>query len=120
MVSKKFPALARLNAKAVPTAIASPMAEAIKLAPRLPEREVAERDELIGFPERDEEQWRQYFNEFEEKVWPMFRERGFTFQSAFACWSDYKTHTYLDRIEDRLIEALADDSDDDGDIPSVR
>lgn len=72
---------------------------------------IPERDDAIAFPECDEESWRQYFVEFREKVWPMFKSHGFTQGEAWFAWQMQNVITRLDRIAD-LIE------DDHGDCPS--
>jgi hypothetical protein len=61
-----------------------------------------ERDELIDFCESDEQEWRQYFTEFREKVFPMFEEMGFTFQQAFVVWRQEQVITTLNGMEKEL------------------
>lgn len=43
-------------------------------------------DELIEFSEAAERSWRQYLNEFRDKVYPMFEQYGFTFAQAMIAW----------------------------------
>ncbi len=47
---------------------------------------IEDRDDAIAFPEMDEVNWRIYFGEFREKVWPMFKEHGFTTGEAWFAW----------------------------------
>lgn len=45
-----------------------------------------ERKETVGFTESEEIEWRQYFLDFRETVWPMFQAEGFTFVQAMMFW----------------------------------
>lgn len=44
------------------------------------------RDPEFGFTEECEQAWRTYLAHFEEHVWPMFAEMGFSRDTALTTW----------------------------------
>lgn len=44
------------------------------------------RDPDFGFSEDCEQQWRAYLAHFHEHVWPMFREFGYSADTALTTW----------------------------------
>ncbi|HEX9430575.1 MAG TPA: hypothetical protein VF944_09375 [Candidatus Bathyarchaeia archaeon] len=57
-------------------------------------------EELIGIDEASEIEWRNYFIEFREKIWPMFQEQGFTFPEAYLCWRMEQVTTRLTELKE--------------------
>jgi len=68
------------------------------------ERIIPDRPELVSIDEHDEETWRQYFAEFKENVWPIFKDHGFTPSQAYFAWELNRVLGSLNRIEEKLDE----------------
>lgn len=45
-----------------------------------------EPDEAIDFTESAERSWRDFFSDFKEKVYPMFKEQGISYADAIIIW----------------------------------
>ena len=63
---------------------------------------ISEREEVIGFRESEEIEWRQYLADFRARIWPMYKEYGFTFPEAFHTWRQEMMITKLEY----LLEAM--------------
>jgi hypothetical protein len=58
---------------------------------------VEEYEEQIPLDESCEQDWIRYLTEFEERVWPMFKRRGYTKDAALITW---KIHQVLINVGD--------------------
>lgn len=57
-----------------------------------------EREDLISFPEKTEITWRRWFKEFDEKIWPVFKEHGFTKKEAILLYQDNCLYNHIDAL----------------------
>lgn len=64
------------------------------------------REEVIGFTEEEEIDWRLYLRDFREMIYPLWAEHGFTLPEAFAAW---RQEIYL--YELKQIRAALEDPD---------
>lgn len=63
-----------------------------------------EREESVGFEESEEVDWRQYFNDFRQLIWPMFEAEGFTFPQAITMWRQEILVSEIRRLREALTE----------------
>jgi hypothetical protein len=59
---------------------------------------VEDRKEVIDLSERYEESWIQWLNEFDQKVWPMFKRHGYTKDAAVIMWRLQSIYDKVDEI----------------------
>lgn len=85
-----------------------------------------EREDLIAWSERTEQNYMQFLREFDEKVWPLFQRRGYSKDAALMVWSMRQVQADLENLEaltgdiGAILERQGDglyDEDDDEDKP---
>jgi len=58
----------------------------------------SEREEAVCFDEASEIEWRQWFTDFRQRIWPMFKAEGFTFQQAVMLWRQEGINSRLQQL----------------------
>lgn len=64
-------------------------------------------DNLVCMPASTEVHWRQFLSEFNERVWPVFKEHGISKDAALLCFLSADIHDGIMGLED-LIERLTE------------
>lgn len=62
-------------------------------------------DDIVRLTAQTEFRWRNFLSDFNEKVWPLFREYGFSKDAALAAWMMAKLNDNIVDLQD-LIDDL--------------
>lgn len=65
------------------------------------------KDNLVCMPASTETHWRQFLSEFNERVWPVFKEHGISKDAALLTFISADIHDSVMGLED-LIEQLTE------------
>lgn len=72
--------------------------------PRATETELIANEPQILPTEVDEVYWREFLTQFEEQIYPIFKNKGYSLGEALIVWQLNKAFNTLDHIEEHLCD----------------